>query len=142
MQMIPLYLMLCFSPAISDAARTGGRDPLPPATQEDLSGVYWCEGKQGKKAYRGTVIVTRLGALYLFQWQLVAGLSYEGVGIRRGDTVSVGWTMDKSRGATAYHVLPGGRLDGRWVSIVGTGTDGESHTETLTLLRRVPPAGD
>lgn len=135
--MLPLYLFFLFAPA--DTHRQSERLPLPTAEADDLSGIYLCEGRQGTKAYAGACVVTRVGSTYLFAWQASGELSNTtGIGFRDGDRVQVGWSTPNGKGVTSYRLVGNGVLVGRWCTLTGGGTDGGVHSETLTLLKRLP----
>lgn len=65
------------------AARTG-------AAGDDIAGEYTVTGRNPDGTpYRGALRITQRGAAYQFSWH--AGNAYEGVGIRQGDIIAVGW---------------------------------------------------
>lgn len=77
-----------------------------------LEGEYDVSGSNtAGQAYEGKLNVKKSGAGYTFSWS--AGSSFEGFGIRQGDTVAVGFGGDKC-GFVSYELKPGGTLDGKW----------------------------
>lgn len=108
--------------------------PIPKELPGDLSGVYWVEGKDGQKDYDGMAWVKRYDeSVYLVQWS-GGGQNTIGIGMRTGDTLSVGWVQERGdktvRGVTVYSVRAR-TLVGRWVTLPGKGV----ARETLTLLK-------
>jgi len=78
----------------------------------DLEGEYTVNGSNtAGKAYEGKLNVKKSGAGYTFSWN--AGSTFEGFGIRQGETVAVGFGGDKC-GFVSYEVKPGGTLEGKW----------------------------
>ncbi len=61
--------------------------------------------------YEGKLSVKKSGAGYTFSWN--AGSTFEGFGVRQGDTAAVGFGGSKC-GFVSYELKPGGVLDGRW----------------------------
>lgn len=78
----------------------------------DLEGEYDVKGTNTTgQAYTGKLAVNKSGAGYTFSWD--AGSSFEGFGIRGGDSVAVGFGGSKC-GFVGYDVQPDGTLDGKW----------------------------
>jgi len=78
----------------------------------DLEGEYDVKGiNTAGQAYEGQLNVKRNGAGYTFSWS--AGSSFEGFGIRQGDTVAVGFGGDKC-GFVSYELKSDGTLEGKW----------------------------
>ncbi len=86
------------------------------AGPEGLNGTYLITSATGPNdgGYTGTVGITPNGDTFDVRWALEGGASYSGVGIKRGSTLFVGWSMtDKAAGVVVYE--PGdGRLVGTW----------------------------
>ncbi len=85
------------------ATRTGG---------SGFEGEYDVEGKNPNgDTYKSKLNITKLGEGYKFAW--TGANSFEGFGIRQGDTASVGFGGDKCS-FVAYEVKPDGTLEGKW----------------------------
>lgn len=67
----------------------------------------------GEGAYEGTLRIKKRGDLYQFRWNV--GSEYEGVGVRQGDNIAVGWGAGPDDGCAyvLYEISPEG-LDGIW----------------------------
>lgn len=103
------------------------------AKDTDLSGYYLVEGVQGGKRYEGMTSLVRVRNVYVVNWTIPGGQSFDGVGLLTGKTFSVGWaTKGGSKGVTVYE-LDGTTLKGRWGHLP---SDGLTCKETLTLIRR------
>lgn len=78
----------------------------------DLEGSYEVSGSNTSgQPYKGTLEVKKSGAGYTFSWN--AGSTFEGFGVRQGNTVAVGFGGNKC-GFVSYEVRPGGTLEGQW----------------------------
>lgn len=78
----------------------------------DLEGEYDVKGTNtAGEDYEGTLAVSKSGAGFTFLWS--AGSTFEGFGIRQGDTVAVGIGGSKC-GFVGYEIKPGGALEGKW----------------------------
>jgi hypothetical protein len=78
----------------------------------DLEGEYDISGTNTQgDPYKGTLAVSKAGAGYAFSWK--AGSSFEGFGVRTGDSVAVGIGGNKC-GFVAYEQKSDGTLDGKW----------------------------
>jgi len=101
----------------------------------DITGYYSCKGiETGGKQYSGVCVIYRRGEVYLVTWTTSGG-SFSGVGIRVGDTLSVGWSAPVEgkvlKGVNQYK-LDGKTLNGRWATAPG---NGQVQTETLVWLK-------
>jgi hypothetical protein len=108
--------------------------PMPKELPGDLSGVYWVEGHDNKGPYDGVAWLKGRGeGVYMVQWS-GEGESVVGVGLRTGDTLSVGWVASRgeatARGVTVYRIHARS-LVGRWVTLPGK----SPGRETLTILK-------
>ena len=66
------------------------------------------------KGYAGTVNITPNGDTYTVAWRLASGESYNGVGVRHGNLLVVGWGIRQdSVGVVSYRV-EGATLQGVW----------------------------
>jgi hypothetical protein len=102
-----------------------------PETQakNDLSGVYLCEGHNPDGSpYTGIVEIAAVGETYLVHWTLPDS-EVMGVGIRRGDTLSVSYFGGTP--ALAVYKSDGDRLDGEWTM---GGAEGAVFSEILTRM--------
>jgi hypothetical protein len=95
---------------------------------KDVAGHYVANGVgvNGGK-YQSDVTITKTGESYAIVWKF-NDRSFTGIGILRGDVLSVGWSNDGKAGVVLYTVK-GDELDGKWAD--GTG-DGRIFDETLT----------
>lgn len=79
---------------------------------DGLDGEYDITGTNtAGQAYDGKLAVKKSGAGYTFSWN--AGSTFEGFGIRQGDTVAAGFGGNKC-GFVSYELKPGGSLEGKW----------------------------
>lgn len=136
-----LYGLLTSSLLVAHIPPPDEPDRTAPLTEvSNIEGVYWCEGKMGKgdiKSYQATVTVVRIGEGYLFQWQMVAGPAYSGLGQRKGDMVCVACTHGKAVYSYVY-TIQGKTLEGRWMGMAEGRVDSSPSRETLTLIKRFP----
>jgi tetratricopeptide (TPR) repeat protein len=125
-------------------------------SQSDIEGNY-ATTSINSGGYDGILRITRSGEVYQFSW--VEG-AYYGVGLRRGERVSVGWTnTDELCGVVSYRIHANGTLEGSWAaqgqegvgseravqetdtradltgvySVTGTNQKGNSYTGHLTI---------
>lgn len=81
-------------------------------TGTDLAGEYDVTGTNlTSKAYQGKLSVKQDGKIYLFKWN--TGDQSEGLGIRQGDVVSVGYGGQQC-GFVSYRATDDGTLTGLW----------------------------
>jgi hypothetical protein len=104
----------------------------------EIVGYYHVAGKMGTKNYAGIAKVAKLKETYIVQW-LVDAAPYLGVGLRRGDIFAVGWTVGEGekimRGINLYSIKEKGqRLEGKWLSLPGSGFPSE---ENWTFLKEL-----
>lgn len=127
--------MAAFTFAPTPAETSPPAKDEPSAAVGDLDGIYSCRGKQGDKTYSASATIRKVGDVYLFEWSLHA----RGIGVRKGDTISVGWTNETGQGVTVYKIAPGPMLTGSWASIPG---NGRTNAESLRFLRLLPNEDD
>jgi hypothetical protein len=82
----------------------------------------------GGKGYAGAVTITPNGDTYTVAWKLASGESYNGVGVRQGDLLVVGWGISQDSVGVVHYWKQGAALQGVW-AIPGGKSLG---TETLT----------
>jgi len=90
------------------AASTPAADPL--------AGAYAVAGTRADGiAYNGLASITALakGGPYKVTWTVNAD-TYNGLGTKRGDILSVGWSSDNDHGVADYVAKGDGALDGVW----------------------------
>lgn len=108
--------------------------PPVPAAEIDICGHYALEGATASgKGYTGTVLIAKVKGNYAVTWLLETGGICRGVGLREGDTLTVGAVQNDD--VVAFRFTIGGaagkpKLAGRYAM------NGIQGTETLTLLRR------
>lgn len=80
------------------------------------------------KGYAGTVNITPHGDTYTVAWRLASGESYNGVGVRHGELLVVGWGIRQdSVGVVSYRV-EGATLQGVWAIPGGDSLGAETLT--------------
>lgn len=80
-----------------------------------LHGTWEVDGHapgEPSSTYRALLTIERVGRTYLLTWDTGDSV-YQGVGVRHGDTLVVGWAYDAPGGLVAY-ALRGEELHGRW----------------------------
>jgi hypothetical protein len=91
---------------------------------ENLNGTYTIV--RSSSGYTGTVAIVPTGETYSVTWA-VSGGGFRGVGIKRGDVLSVGWSPGATVGVVSYDIARD-TLVGRWSLLNET----RVGTETLT----------
>ena len=104
------------------------RIPIASKDSDDIAGSYRIAGKNSAgQNYQGDLTIRKQTAVYQFSWN-VAGSAYDGVGVRDGDLIAVGYGAGengKGCGAAIYKVGSEkleGKLGGWGFSDVGTQT--------------------
>lgn len=102
-------------------------------SSQEIAGHYKVTGTNidGKGAYSADLTITKRGEVYQFSWDS-ASQSYDGVGVRIGDTVSVSFTNGESGkgcGVVLYEIFADGSLDGK------AGYWGVEQSETEKAIR-------
>lgn len=99
-----------------------------PSSDDDVAGNYSVTGKNlSDQSYQGDLTVKKQGDVYQFSWT-AGGSSYDGVGVRDGNLVAVGYgagTDGKGCGAAIYKIGENslsGKLGGWGYNQVGTQT--------------------
>ena len=90
----------------------------PPA-KKDLSGIWQLSGQEGDDLYHGAILIEQLEDGSCKVATCTLDTMTRGVGIRKGNTLSVGWALQgKDRiivGITVYTISADGKsLDGEW----------------------------
>lgn len=120
--------------------------PAPDAKRvelADLSGYYSCTGEDAAgKPYSGVCSILRRGDVYVVTWTVGSGQGFGGIGLRTGNSFSVGWALPSGesglliRGINTYTIHPATRrLAGRWGTVPGKTSTG---TESLEWLKDHP----
>lgn len=113
----------------------------------DISGYYTCKGQEaGGKNYSGMVVLTKKNDVYLIQWVVGGGSTFNGIAIRQGTNLAASWSIPGERGivrgVNLYRIestSSGPRLLGRWASIPGPGVQ---QNETLHFLKKLDDPED
>jgi len=106
-----------------------------PAT-DPIAGAYSVSGtRPDGQAYNGLASVMALakGGPYKLTWTL-NGKSFNGLGTKRGDILSVGWSDDNDHGAADYVAKGDGALDGVWYDTASLAPGRELLTGGLPTL--------
>lgn len=111
-----------------------------------LAGRYQAEGvNPDGKPYRSVVLIEQEGETYLVRWLEREGLPVGiGIGIVRGDWLSVSYLAGRQLGVVVYSIEKGPQLKGQWTVL---GADGSLWPETLSKLgvsaglQEAPPDG-
>lgn len=97
------------------------RPETPPAKVENAQtneGYYKVKGLDRGKPYTGVVILKKEGNVYTASY--TCGYNHVvAVGIRKGDNLSMGWSVDKGCGVTTL-TFQNGTWKGYWTSLPGT----------------------
>src|SRR5436190_13119839 len=65
----------------------------------DISGYYTCKGQEaGGKNYSGMVVLTKKNDVYLIQWVVGGGSTFNGIAIRQGTNLAASWSIPGERG--------------------------------------------
>lgn len=101
---------------LSDMKGRIGTEDL--AGSPDLRGVYRIVGSTvpgaGGRGYAGTVTITPNGDTFTVAWKLASGESYNGVGVRHGDLLVVGWGVNQDSVGVVSYRAQDGALRGVW----------------------------
>ncbi len=92
------------------------------ADEPDIAGVYDCQGTEmdGNK-YTAKVEIRRVGDAYAVSWAKGGGLMAVGVGLRRGNVLSVSFTNKEMGGIAVYTVAKDRTMAGEWTEVGGIG---------------------
>ena len=115
MRSIFFLFLLCgiFGLAANAADERKEPKPLGPMPKDrDLSGVYSIDGDK-----ENVVSVAKRGDVYYLGWALPAQpVSYVGVGLVEGETISVGWTSSNGVTGVSVYRIEGDKFVGRWAA--------------------------
>lgn len=119
------------SNAVSNSSSNDGKSNSNTSASKDssdISGSYGITGKNPEgQAYQGDMTIKKQDAVFQFSWN-VGGSSYDGVGVRDGNLVAVGYGAGdngKGCGAAIYKIgdkMLEGKLGGWGFNDVGTQT--------------------
>jgi hypothetical protein len=118
---------------------------------DSLAGAYSVTGTRAdNKTYAGFAAITALanGGPYKLTWTL-EGTTFNGLGTKRGDILSVGWSSDNDHGVADYVAKGDGTLDGVWYDTSSLAPGRELLTGGLsslagqyTIAKAASPKGD
>jgi hypothetical protein len=92
---------------------------LPSPVSDPLVGAWSVEGAQPTgSTYTGDAAISKSGDAFHIIWS-IGGQSYSGVGVRRGDIVSVGWSDGEDHGVVDFDAKGDGTLNGTWFDAKG-----------------------
>jgi len=117
--------------------------PVKVQTPVDPSGAYRADGvSPDGQAYRAAVHIVRNGDTYIVRWLTPRGVANVGVGVIKGDTLSVGY-VGSTAGVVVYKLDGDKQLAGEWTDLEAKG---HLYNETLTKLADgekivMPPRG-
>lgn len=96
--------------ALATLTLAGEKDPFLGTFQ--VTGTS--PGAEGE--YQGTLTITKQGSVYNLSWTIGQGGTYEGIGLKVGDQLSVAyWTSgNASCGVVVYKASSDGSLSGVW----------------------------
>jgi hypothetical protein len=98
------------------------------ADEIDIVGTYTCLGENTDgKVYKGAVEISKDADCFKVAWT-IGKESYEGLGIRTGNVLSVSYKSEGAVGVVVYKIEKG-KLAGKWSLF---GLKGKIYTETLT----------
>jgi hypothetical protein len=121
----------CVTTQVVAAPPSSGIDPMV--------GAFVVSGTRSDgKGYSGAATITAIaaGGPYKLTYTL-NGESFNGLGTRRGDILSVGWADAKDYGVVDYVARGDGTLDGVWYDTTSTAPGREILTGGLTSLAGV-----
>jgi uncharacterized protein (TIGR03067 family) len=101
--------------------------------QPDIAGIYKSETTEmdGSK-HVAEATIDRRGDAYFVVYRKGKGISYVGIGIRRGEVFSMSWASQGQVGITVYQIEKGPRLVGLYTQLAGPGLLGQ---EILTRVK-------
>lgn len=130
--------------------RTTGALPVPAVSNDGVVGSFTVAGiRHTGKQYEGTAEITALAAdgPYKLTWTLT-GETFHGVGIKRGDVLSVGWSEGKDFGVVDFVAKGDGNLEGLWYDASSSAPGHElltggtpSLAGAYTIQKGVAPSG-
>lgn len=98
------------------------------AWASDLSGKYSAVGMSpGNVQYKASVVIAKNGDVYNVSWWVDGVQAYSGVGLLKGNRLSVGWLAGSKPAVVVYEVA-NNQLQGAW-SMTGSTKE---FVETLT----------
>jgi uncharacterized protein (TIGR03067 family) len=104
-----------------------------PGEELSITGHFKSESVQlNGERQTADVEIRRLGDSYLLSWKKGILDSFIGMGIRKGNLLSVCWGNKGQVGVCVYHIEQGPRLEGEWTVLGGPGL---LSRETLTFKK-------
>lgn len=125
-----IVFAICYSPCADAPRKDTLLAPLALEDKTNLEGDYLVNGTVVDKEYTATAIIRAKGKGYLVQWAS-DGSHAVGIGIYKGNQLSVAWTNAQLKGISVYTVR-GKTLTGHWYALP---SDGELHPETMVKIR-------
>jgi hypothetical protein len=105
--------------------------PVNVQSSVDPSGAYRCDGvSPDGQSYRAAVQIDRNGDTFIVRWLTPRGIVNVGVGVVRGNTLSVGY-VGSTAGVAIYKLDSNKTLTGEWTDLEASG---HIYKETLTRL--------
>ncbi len=112
----------------SNDGKSNSNSTAPTSKKDDVEGSFSITGKNPSgQAYQGDLTIKKQEAVYQFSWS-VAGSAYDGVGVREGNLIAVGYgagDSGKGCGAAIYKIgdkMLEGKLGGWGFNSVGKQT--------------------
>jgi uncharacterized protein (TIGR03067 family) len=99
-----------------------------PDEEMDITGVYQSEfggGKGPKTVMKATI--GRWGDAYLMQWLKDGHVAWYGIGMRKGNALSVSYINAGNIGISVYEIKPGPKLAGMYSALVEAGLIGKEE---------------
>jgi len=102
------------------------------ADEPSITGTYDCVGdNSGGGEYKGKVTISKKGDTYILEWT-IGKETHEGIGLLRGNTLSVSWATvvdGKAVSGIVVYKVQKNKLVGEWTPYPG---NGKVLKETLT----------
>jgi uncharacterized protein (TIGR03067 family) len=94
----------------------------PKGEQDDIVGEYDSMTIDGEgKTQKAQAEITRQGNAYTIKYTDAGELAYIGIGLRRGDMLSVSWANRGEIGVSVYRIKKDGSLEGDYTRLGGIG---------------------
>ncbi len=118
-----------------------------PVKDFNIEGYYVSKGYDGSgKYYSGIASIRKAEDVYVVVW-MVGSDSVQGIGMRHGEYLSIGWaTQGKAgaiRGVTVYKINSKDKiLSGNWATLPGNGAKLEENLHFLKEMEASPKLED